>query len=415
MRRRTTPYTDTMHRHFRTLAFSSLIAVCIACGGSGGSVSVIPIHASVVATGFDQPMLYVANPADSTQAYVIERPGRVRLLVNDTLQGSNVLDITGTVVTDGECGLLGMAFDPNFSTNHYVYLHYNAGSPIETRIVRYTMNVGGTSLNSPQPIFSFVQPGTTNHKGGSINFGNDGYLYVLTGDGGGGNDPNNYAQTPDSFLGKMLRIDVTSDDFPGDANQNYHVPADNPWVGVSGVNPEIWSFGLRNPFRWSIDPVTGGILIADVGQDAYEEINYQPAGQGHRNYGWNMREGLHASGNTGPGYFTPLTNPFLEYNHGFGESVIGGFIYRGSALDPALQGRYFFADYISAKVVSAPFSLVGGEAAQTSITASMNHTFDINSSLGSDSISGPVSVSPDKNGEVMIVDLNKGNLIRLVP
>lgn len=360
-------------------------------------------------------MLYLADPSDSTRAYVIERPGRVRLLVNDVLQTANVLDITGTVDTSGECGLLGMAFDPNFSSNHFIYLHYDAGSPIETRIVRYTMNGAGTSLSSPFPIFSFQQPSTTNHKGGAINFGTDGMLYVMTGDGGGGNDPNNFAQTPTSFLGKILRLDVGVDDFPTDLQQNYGIPADNPWVGVGGVNPEIWAFGLRNPFRWTVDAVTGGLLIADVGQDAFEEVNYEPAGQGHRNYGWAIKEGLHDAGTSNTPFFTPLTSPFLEYGHSFGETVIGGFIYRGTTLDASFRNRYFFADYIASKIVSVPFSLSGGEAVSTSISASVDHTSSINSTLGSSTISGPVSITPDVNGEIMICDLNQGTLVRLVP
>ncbi len=400
----------------RTVGFLLLVLICLACGGSGGGgTPAIAIHAQVIASGIDQPMMYIVNPADSTQAYVVERPGRIRLMTNDVLQSTNVLDITGSVVTSGECGLLGMAFDPNFSSNHYVYLHYNGGSPIETRIVRFTMNGAGTSMGSAFPIFSFQQPTTTNHKGGSINFGSDGKLYLMTGDGGGGNDPNNYAQTPTSFLGKVLRIDPSGDDFPADPNQNYSVPADNPWVGTAGVNPEIWDFGMRNPFRWSVDPVTGGFLIADVGQDAYEEVDYEPAGHGHRNYGWSVREGVVDTTNPGPAYFTPLTNPFLTYSHAFGETVIGGFIYRGTALDPALAGRYFFADYITAKIVSVPFSLSGGEAVTTSINSAMDHTASINIGLGVNSISGPVSVSPDKNGEIMICDLNRGTVVRLIP
>lgn len=400
----------------RNACFAALLVVCLACGGSGSpGTGGGAIHGAVVASGLDQPMLYLASPTDSTLAYIMERPGRVKLLVNDVLQPTDVLDATGTVVTDGECGMLGMAFDPDFATNHYVYFHYNAGSPIESRIVRYTMNLAGTSMGSPFDIFSFQQPSTTNHKGGAINFGSDGKLYFMTGDGGGGNDPNNFAQTPTSFLGKILRLDVTGDDFPGDPLQNYSVPADNPWVGTAGVNPEIWGFGLRNPFRWTVDSLTGGLLIADVGQDNYEEVNFEPAGQGHRNYGWNMREGLHDAGNSGPAFFTPLTDPFLEYGHGFGRTVIGGFVYRGSALDASFRNRYFFADFVDSKLVSVPFSISGGEAVSTNIGASVNHTASINSTLGSDSLSGPVSITPDANGEIMVVDLARGTLVRLVP
>ena len=405
-----------MLRLFRGLGLFAFAFCILSCGGSGpvsnpGAV----VHAVVVARGFNAPMLYLAAPGDATKGYVVERDGRLKLLVNNVVQPSLVLDITSTVITSGECGLLGMAFDPNYRSNKFVYLHYNAGSPIETRIVRYTMNAGGTTLSSPFPIFSFQQPPTTNHKGGAINFGADGMLYIMTGDGGGGNDPNNFAQTPTSFLGKILRIDVTGDDFPTDSSQNYAIPPSNPWVGVAGVNPEIWAFGMRNPFRWTVDPVTGGLLIADVGQDAFEEVDYEPAGHSHRNYGWNMREALHASGNAGPAFFTPLTEPFLEYGHAIGETVIGGFIYRGSALDASFKGRYFFADYTIPKIFSIPFSFSGVEANPVSSSSMSNHTSTINASLGADAISGPVSVTPDATGEIMICDLNNGTLIKLIP
>ncbi len=410
-------YNSFMFRRLGRFASIGILILLTSCGGSGTPVGPgTAIHGQVVARGLNQPMLYLTNPADSTQAFVLERPGKVRLLVSGVLQTSPVLDITGTVITAGECGLLGMAFDPNFASNRFVYLHYNAGSPVESRFVRFTMNGAGTALSSAFPIFSFQQTTETNHKGGAINFGTDGMLYIMTGDGGGGNDPNNFAQTPNSFFGKILRIDVTTDDFPGDITQNYGVPASNPFVGVAGVKPEIWDFGMRNPFRWSVDPVTGGLLIADVGQDAFEELDFEPAGHGHRNYGWNMREALHPSGNLGPAYFTPLKDPFLEYGHSIGESVIGGFIYRGTALDASFKGRYFFADYTNPKIFSIPFSLDGsGEANSVGSGSMTNHSATINSSLGADAISGPVSVTPDANGEIIICDLNNGTVIRLVP
>lgn len=400
----------------RAIGFISLVLCLISCGGSGSvNPPSVAIHGQVIVSGLSGPMLYIAAPGDPTKAYVIERDGRVKLILNDVLQPTDVLDITGTVDTSGECGLLGIAFDPQYASNKFVYLHYNAGSPIETRIVRYTMNAGGTLLGSPQQIFAFQQTSETNHKGGAINFGADGFLYVMTGDGGGQNDPNNFAQSGNSFLGKILRIDPSTDDFPGDPNQNYGIPLSNPWVGVIGVKPEIWGFGLRNPFRWSVDPVTGGLLIADVGQGAFEEINFEPAGQGMRNYGWNMREGLHDSGNSGPAFSSPFKDPFLEFDHAYGRSVIGGFVYRGSALDPSLQGRYFFGDYITARIGSVPFTLNSGEANPTSSNSIQTHSDSINVSLGANAISGPVSITPDANGEIIVCDLNQGKLIRLVP
>jgi glucose/arabinose dehydrogenase len=402
--------------HLRKAGFLAIALTLVYCGGSGTTGPVTSnVAGQVLARGLSSPVLYLADPVNASRAYVLELGGKVKLLTNDVLQTTDVLDITGTVATDGECGLLGMAFDPNYASNRYVYLHYDAGSPIRTSIVRYTMNVGGTTLSNPQPIFSFEQPSTTNHKGGSINFGHDNMLYILTGDGGGGDDPNNYAQRGDSYLGKVIRIDPSSDGFPSDTEKNYSIPVDNPFALSTTVYPEIWAFGLRNPYRWNVDELTGGLIIADVGQGGYEEVNFEPAGQSQRNYGWRMREGLHATSNGGPAFSSPLTDPFVEYDHSFGRAIVGGFVYRGTQLDPSLKGRYFFADATIPKIASLPFSVSGGEANPTTMASVSNHTDSLNTSLGADSLSAPVCVAPDANGEVIVVDLYKGSIIRLVP
>ncbi len=403
---------------------SLALAIAIfGCGGGGssnhgtivGPEGPTPIHGLVVASGLNGPMMYIANPVDKTLGYVLERSGRIRVLVKDVLQANSLLDLTGTVDTTDECGLLGMAFDPQFASNHYAYLHYDAGAPLESRIVRYTLDATGLTASSPYPILSFQQTSFANHKGGSLNFGRDGFLYLGFGDGGSSNDPNSYAQDPAVFFGKMLRIDPRKDDFPGDPNQNYGIPSSNPWTGVAGVRGEIWDFGLRNPFRWCFDPVTGGMLIGDVGQDAYEEVNFEPASKGHRNYGWRIREGQHDSGNSGSAFFTPVTDPFFDYPHSVGECVIGGFVYRGTGLGSALRGRYFFADYVTGKLWSIPFALgSGGEAKATTQSEAYDHTSTINATLAGNALSGPTSVNPDANGEIMVCDLNQGTLVRLV-
>ncbi len=401
----------------RVIAGASIVAGLAGCGGGGGTHSpgLPAIHAKLIATGFDQPMQYITSPSAPTLAYVIERPGRIKVLVSDVVQPTSVLDISGEVRTDGECGLLGITFDPNFTSNHYFYLHYNGGGTIESRIARFTMASDGLSASSEFAILSFKQTTETNHKGGSLNFGPDGLLYLAFGDGGSGNDPNNYAQDPTVFFGKVLRIDPSGDDFPADPSQNYAIPSSNPFVGMAGVRGEIWDFGVRNPFRWSIDPFNGALIIADVGQDAYEEIDYEPRATGHRNYGWRTREGLHATSNTGPTFSTPLTDPFFEYPHPHGEAIVGGFVYRGSALDAKTKGRYFYADYVSHHIESIPLNLTGsGEAIATNLAASIDHTASIEAALATTSLSGPVSISPDALGEIVICDLNTGNLIRLV-
>lgn len=393
-----------MRKWIPSLALALLV---VGCGG-GGSTTVVTgtLRGQVVATGLSEPTLFAQNPSLATIGYVLEKAGKVRVIQSDSLQTASAIDLTGTVATAGECGLLGMAFDPSFSTNRYVYLHYNAGSPIETRIVRYTVSTDGLTFSSPYQIFSLVQPSTTNHKGGSINFGGDGFLYIATGDGGGANDPNGYAQSPTSLLGKMLRIDVQTDGFPSDANQNYSIPSTNPYFGSSTVKPEIFAFGLRNPFRWSYDSVLSGFFIADVGQDAYEEIDFLGQTETSANFGWNLREAAHNTSNSGTPFNTPLKDPIHEYNHSVGESVIGGFIYRGSGL-PGFNGKYFFADFVSGRIFSAAAPSFTGLGTVTDETSS------INVSLGSAALSGPASVSPDANGNVMVVDYSNGNLVRL--
>lgn len=404
---------------FRNLSLALPLAICFGCAGSGDSgqtvfpdVTGINVGAQIVADGFTLPMQYLVNPADTSLAYVIEKGGIVKVLKNDVVQSTPALDISSTIFATGECGLLGIAVDPNYASNHYVYLHYNTDSPITTNVVRYTADSTGTTLSDPYPIISFANEQTTSHKGGSIEFGKDGYLYFATGDGASPEDIDNNAQNPQSYLGKLLRIDVSRDDFPSDATKNYAIPVNNPYYGSSTIYPEIYGVGLRNPFRCSFDPVTGGLFIADVGQDFWEEINYVPYQGARRNFGWRIREGKHPFMNNLPAFSTSFFDPFFEFDHTWGHAVVGGFIYRGSGLDPAFKGRYFFGDATLRKVASIPFSVQNGEATTVTQSEIADHTGTINTALGA-AVQAPVSISPDKNGEVMVVDLYRGQLLRL--
>jgi glucose/arabinose dehydrogenase len=317
--------------------------------------------------------------------------------------------------TQSECGLLGIAFDPKFASNRYVYLHYNTGpDPIKTKIVRYTVSSDGAAFTNEFQIFSFEQL-TPSHKGGSINFGPDGFLYIATGDGASPEDIANNAQSPQTFLGKVLRLDVSGDDFPTDADQNYAIPRSNPYYTSKTIKPEIWAVGLRNPFRWSFDSKTGAMIIADVGQDKWEELNYLPKGLAQMNLGWRVKEGDEDFFTNLPAFSNAFTYPFFQYNHSFGRAIVGGFVYRGNALDPSMKGRYVFADATIPKIASISITLSGGIPLPISASSAIVHSPSINTSLGADSISAPVSVTPDINGEIMIADLYKGLIIRLVP
>ncbi len=390
----------------------ALVAFAIGCGGgssgSGGTAGgFVPVTRTVLSEAFDQPMQYIADPTNVHRAYVLERPGRVRVLIDDVLQPTPVLDISGAVFTEGECGLAGMTVAPDFGTSRAFYLYYNTetSGQIYTRITRYSMASDGLSASGGAGIFKIAQP-FNNHKGGTIHFGGDGLLYLGLGDGGSGDDPGNRAQDPTVLLGKMLRIDPTGDDLPTDPDNNYRIPSDNPFVGTSGVRGEIWDFGVRNPFRWCVDPFNSALVIADVGQAHFEEIDYEPAGMGGRNYGWRVREGLHESGDAGPLFSTTLTSPFLEYDHSVGQSIIGGYVYRASGF--ALNERYLFADYESNHLWAAPLSPSGAGASSTSITASKELTV-------TGGWNGIVSIDPDADGEPIVVELNAGRVSRLSP
>lgn len=346
-------------------------------GSAAGSLQAQTISTANVATGLARP-LYVTAPRGDSRLFVVEQftsstatppsTGRVRVIVNGALQTTPFLSVTD-VSTGDEQGLLGLAFHPDYANNGRFYISYTnaAGNSV---IDEHTVSAGNANIADAtrrRRILTFTQP-AGNHNGGWIAFGPDGLLYVATGDGGAANDTagaGNNAQNLGLLLGKMLRIDVggygpndDADDFPADANANYRIPAGNPFLGVASVRPEIWSYGLRNPWRPSFDRLTGDLWIADVGQDVREEVNRQPAGVGGQNWGWRCWEGTRFTGlsgcvETGAGA-SPNTPPVFEYQHSgnilplnnTGCSVTGGYVYRGCAI-PGLYGRYLVADYCS--------------------------------------------------------------------
>ena len=272
--------------------------------------------------------------------FIVEQRGRIRLVVDGKLQAEPFLDIRDRVRFGGECGLLCVAFHPDFSKNGRFFVNYTSakGGGLHTRISEFHVDPKATqaAADTERILLMFKQP-WANHNGGQILFGPDGKLYIGTGDGGLAGDPLNSGQSLNTLLGKILRLDVNGD-------QPYGVPADNPFVGRSDARPEIWCYGMRNPWRFCFYPVTKLMYCADVGQDLWEEIDIIEKG---KNYGWNIMEGNHEYKDGRPK--TGLVPPIKEYDHNLGLSITGGFVYRGKKI-PALAGYYIYGDYDSGRV-----------------------------------------------------------------
>jgi glucose/arabinose dehydrogenase len=324
---------------------------------SAGVSAAQPIGSVRVADGLTAPTYVVAPPEDFNRLFVLLQGGEILImdLTTGSIAGTPFLDVT----VGGE-GLQGLAFHPSYRANGFFYVYYTTGFPAHTVVERYTRDAVDPNLAdeaSALRIIEIPQP-YPNHNGGWIGFGPDGYLYVPLGDGGSQCDPSGHGQDTDTLLSSLLRLDVDGDDFPTDADRNYAIPADNPFVGQPGA-AEIWSYGLRNPFRASFDRLTGDLYIGDVGQSTREEIDFQPAAStGGENWGWDLREGFIATPTQGTcvGGPPPAGNadPIYDYSHGAGDSqgnsVTGGYVYRGPGAD--LQGKYFFGDFVNERIWS---------------------------------------------------------------
>jgi glucose/arabinose dehydrogenase len=374
------------------------------------------ITASLVASGFDEPVAVVPDPALPV-FYVVERKGLIRIVNGGVVQSDPFIDLRAAVDTGAEGGLLGMAFAPDGTGRVFLNFTNQEGATVIARFSRAPSSplraepASRFDLRWPDGARAIQQP-FDNHNGGHLAFGPDGYLYVGLGDGGGTNDPLNLAQSPHSLLGKMLRLDVTVDDAHPDG---YVVPADNPYASNPALGlGEVWDIGLRNPWRYAFDDygpgATGGLFIADVGQGAREEINYEPAFGGGRNYGWRVREGsiptpLVPQGAAGPG--ADFTEPILDYDHTQGNAIVGGLVYRGNALPAMYRGRYFFADFATARVWSMGWAIdaSNGEAVVTDV---VEHTSELDADMAS-----IVSFARDRDGELYVVTLG-GHIWKLV-
>ncbi|MCU1339423.1 MAG: Glucose/sorbosone dehydrogenase-like protein [Bryobacterales bacterium] len=306
-------------------------------------VSAQDVRLVQIATGLGT-VTDIQDPGDgSGRLFFVLQNGVIRIFRNGALVSQPFLNIGSKITSDGERGLLGLAFPPGFAQKQRFYVDYTdlSGNTVIAQY-RVSSNPDVADAGSEIALLHITQP-FTNHKGGEVRFGPDGYLYIGMGDGGSAGDPQHNGQSLTTLLGKLLRIDVESS--PG----SVRIPPDNPFVNNAGARPEIWAYGLRNPWRFAFDRANGDLWIADVGQDMYEEVDYQPASsKGGENYGWNIMEGLHCfaafSCNT-----AGLTPPIVEYTHDDGCSITGGFVYRGQR-SPGLRGIYFYGDYCSGKI-----------------------------------------------------------------
>ena len=373
------------------------------------------INATLVTSALARPIFALSAPGNADRMFVAQQGGIIKILdpATGALRATPFLNIASTIGTGGERGLLGLAFDPDYVSNgkFYVYVN-NTDGDIEVRsYLRSATNANRADPASGNVILTIPHPTFANHNGGWMGFGPDGYLYISVGDGGSGGDPSNNAQNTNVLLGKMLRIDVSSDAFPGDALRDYAIPADNPFADGPGAD-EIWALGLRNAWRPSFDRLTGDLYIADVGQNAHEEINFQLAGSdGGANYGWKVKEGFDVFDDTVPGNppadSPTLTDPLIDYPHvnsaAGGFSVTGGYVYRGSAA--GLQGVYLYADFVSNQVWS--FRVVDGAAVDA-----VNRTAQFVVSGGS--VNSIASFAEDGHGNLYVLGLD-GEMFRLDP
>jgi uncharacterized repeat protein (TIGR03806 family) len=353
-------------------------------------VGAMPVFTQI---NLNVPVALMQAPGDNARFYVVEKGGTVRAFTEAMATPDIFVDISTRVNSaPTEAGLLGMAFHPGWQTNHQVFLSYTAfsmNSPANLRstISRFTSNDGGKTLDptSEQVILTLEQP-FENHNGGNIAFGPDGYLYAGFGDGGSGGDPMSNGQNVNVLFGKMLRLNV-------DAGAPYTVPQSNPFAGGGG-KPEIYAWGLRNPWRWSFDRGTGDLWVGDVGQNAYEEVDRVELGG---NYGWNTTEATHCYA-TMPCNKGGLIDPVVEYDHSQGACVIGGYVYRGSAI-PSLVGTYLYADWANGNLWALTFDPVTGKGTPLLLT---------NTGIN------PTSFGEGADGELYLLHYGAGSTVRKI-
>jgi glucose/arabinose dehydrogenase len=298
-----------------------------------------------LAKGFSKPVDIQDLPDGTTsRIFVVEQKGIIREIQSGHPAEVPFLAIEDKLICKWERGLLGLAFPPGYAQKQYFYVNYTRKPDGATIVARYRLKSDGLADRESEEVILMIPQPYDNHNGGQIVFGPDGFLYIGMGDGGSGGDPHQNGQSPKTLLGKMLRIDVESGKRP------YGIPENNPFAGREDFLPEIWAYGLRNPWRFGFDRVTGDLFIADVGQNKWEEVHFQPStSKGGENYGWRIREGMHDFKVPAEGRPANLVEPVAEYSRDQGISITGGKVYRGTRF-PALEGIYFYADYGSGRI-----------------------------------------------------------------
>ena len=399
------------------LQHAVVIALCVVTGQAAESRAQLRLRTH--ASGFTLPVAVVQDPIDRNVKFIVQQNGHIRVLRGTRVLAADFLDLSSSITSGGERGLLGLAFPPDTALTGRFFVNFTdrGGDTVVARFrrssdplvanpaSRFDLRFGGAA--APAVI---AQP-FSNHNGGHLAFGPDGYLYIGLGDGGSANDPDHRAQNLNELLGKMLRIDVS---VPDTHPTGYQIPPDNPLLsGPVAARQEIWAVGLRNPWRYSFDDVslggTGALIIGDVGQGSFEEVDYEPRGKGGRNYGWRNREGAHDNVTSRAPAYLPLIDPIHEYNRSVGQSITGGYVYRGKALPERYRGRYFFADYVAGRVFSV--GLVMNEAGEAAAVDPQEHTAELG---GTPQLGNISSFGVDADGELYIVGYSLGRLFKLV-
>jgi glucose/arabinose dehydrogenase len=394
---------------------SAAVAIVLSSSPASAQLKIQPF-----VTGFSVPVAFIQDPTDVTVQYVVQQNGHIRVVKSGVVQPTDFLDLSASISGGGERGLLGLAFEPGDVTDRRFYVNFTNPDG-HTVIARFLRSTGNRLVADASTRFDLQWPGGNrfivqpfaNHNGGTIVFGPDNYLYIGMGDGGSGNDPRGNAQNPNTLLGKMLRIDVR---VALSNTKGYTIPDDNPFLDNIPIPAlgEIWSFGLRNPWKFSFDdPARGGsgaMVIADVGQGSYEEVDYQPPNRGARNYGWVNREGAHPTPGISPPppAYLPLIDPIHEYTHADGISITGGYVYRGSMLGPGYVGRYFFAD-LTGRVWSIALT-VNPSTGEATASGLIEHTAEFG---GTSTLGNITSFGVDSAGELYIVGYSKGTIFKV--
>ncbi len=399
--RQRTPVWDRLRLRFP--AAVSLLSLVFLLAANLPAQAASNLELVKVADGFSTPVFVTHAGDGSGRLFVVEKGGVIRIVKDGEVLSTPFLDISERVADQGEAGLLSVAFPENYQQDGYFFVYYNHEDDLappepsdggrnggfDTVVARFRVsnNPDVADPDSEERIFLRNQP-YQNHNGGLIDFGPDGKFYIGLGDGGSGGDPQNQAQTLSSTLGKLLRVEVG-------ATGTYTIPADNPFANSTTAKREIWHWGLRNPWRWSFDRTTGDLWIADVGQSAFEEVNFVAEGEGGRNFGWRCKEAFEDF-DTNPPCTGTLTDPVAAYSHDLGRSITGGYRYRGDAF-PQLQGTYLFADFITGRI----WSMTRGNGSWNE----PQEELDTNLSIS--------SFGEDEEGELYVVDFGSGTVYRL--